>query len=259
MDDAGQRLKRARERLNLKFREVEEASKLIAKKRNNQEFVILLSRLSDIENEGTVPSLYRLFSLCVIYRLDLSEVLGWYGVPVSEMLADASMIQLEKTHEIGIKQDDATSTYMPISLDPGLDMRKTFFLSEMVQRWGKLPLALFGGVDARDYRYGFIGMEDWSMHPILPPGSLVVVDDGKRKLQASGWNRLAERPIYFFEHRDGFYCRWCSVREGVISLLAHPSSDAPVLNFNVGEIDVVGQVVGVATGLDQEKRRRTRA
>ena len=60
MDDAGQRLKRARERLNLKFREVEEASKLIAKKRNNQEFVILLSRLSDIENEGTVPSLYRL-------------------------------------------------------------------------------------------------------------------------------------------------------------------------------------------------------
>lgn len=258
MDDAGQRLKRARERLNLKFREVETASQLIAEKRNNQEFIINLSRLSDIENQGTVPSLFRLYSLCVIYRLDLGEVLSWYGVPVAEMLSDAMAIQLEKTHEIGIRRDESATAYVPISLDPGLDMRRTFFLSEMVQRWGKLPLALLGGVDVRDYRYGFVGMEDWSMHPIVPPGSLVVIDDGKKKLNPNKWDRLMDRPIYFFEHRDGFYCRWCSVREGVISLLGHPSSDAPILNFNLGEIDVLGQVVGVATSLDHEKRRRNR-
>jgi len=58
-DAAGLRLRRARERLNLKFRDVEQASQLIAERRGNPEFVILISRLSDIENQGTLPSLYR--------------------------------------------------------------------------------------------------------------------------------------------------------------------------------------------------------
>ena len=54
-EDAGQRLKRARERLKLRFRDVEEASAKIAAKRGNDEFVVALSRLADIENKGTVP------------------------------------------------------------------------------------------------------------------------------------------------------------------------------------------------------------
>ncbi len=258
MEEAGQRLKRRRERLGLKFREVEQASQLIAEKHKNPEFVINLSRLSDIENQGTLPSIFRLYSLCAIYRLDLNEVLGWYGVPVNEILTDAALFQLEKTHELGIHKYDNAAAYVPIALDPGLDLRKTFFVSEVVQRWGKLPLALFGGVDVREYRYGFIGLEDWSMHPVLSPGALLVIDDGKRKIQASGWTRLSERPIYFLEHRDGFFCRWCSLKDGILSLLPHPSSDAPVLHFPQSEIDIHGQVVGVATNLDLEKRHRSR-
>ena len=50
MEEAGQKLKRARERLNLRYRDVEEASNQIAARHNNDEFVIALSRLSDIEN-----------------------------------------------------------------------------------------------------------------------------------------------------------------------------------------------------------------
>src|ERR1019366_10173706 len=92
MLEPGQRLRKARERLNLKFRDVEQASQLIAERRGNSEFGVLISRLSDIENQGTLPSLYRLYSLCCIYRLDLNEVLGWYGVPVEVMAADAGLI-----------------------------------------------------------------------------------------------------------------------------------------------------------------------
>lgn len=260
MDHAGQRLKRARERLNLRFRDVEQFSQQIADRHGNSEFVINISRLSDIENQGTVPSLYRLYSLCVIYRLNLNEVLSWYGVPAETMLADAGQIRLGETHAVGIHLEDEAAAYLPISLDPGIDLRKTFFLSEVVQRWGKLPLALLGGVDIRHYRYGFIGMDDWSMHPVLPPGSLVIIDDGKRKINPQPWSRLMDRPIYFFEHRDGFYCRWCSLKDGMISLVGHPASDAPVLNFRFpGEIDVLGQVIGMATSLDQEKRRHNRS
>jgi transcriptional regulator with XRE-family HTH domain len=256
---AGQRLRRARERLNLKFRDVEQASQSIAERRGNPEFGVLISRLSDIENQGTLPSLYRLYSLCCIYRLDLNEVLGWYGIPVAAMAADSGVIQIEKTHAVHFNADAGAEAMVPLSLDPGIDLRRTFFVSEVVQRWGKLPLALLSGIDISRFRYGFVGTDDWGMYPAIPPGSLLIVDDTKRRIQASGWKSLSERPIYFLEHRDGYYCRWCSVKEGVISLTPDPASDAPILNFQYpGEIEVVGQVVGVAMSLDPEKRRRIR-
>ena len=259
MEEAGQRLRRSRERLNLKFRDVEQASQLIAERRGNPEFTVLISRLSAIENQGTVPSVFKLYSLCCIYRLDLHETLAWYGVSVEGMAADAGLIQIEKTHAISFNPDAGAEAMLPISLNPGIDLRKTFFVSEMVQRWGRLPFALLSGVDVRKFRYGFVGTEDWGMHPAIPPGSLLVIDDTKRKIQNSGWRNLSERPVYFLEHRDGHYCRWCSVKDGIISLISDPASEAPILNFRFpDEIEVIGQVVGLAMSLDPEKRRRTR-
>jgi transcriptional regulator with XRE-family HTH domain len=262
MEDVGQRLKRARERLNLKFRDVEQASQVIVERRGNPEFGILISRLSDIENHNAIPSFCRLYTLCCIYRLDLQEVLGWYGVPVEAMAADAGLIHLETTHGIGFRTEGNAEATVPISLDPGIDLRRTSFVSEMVQRWGKLPLALLAGMDVKSFRYAFVGTEDWDMHPTIPPGSLLVIDDSKRKIQTSGWRTRRERPIYFLEHRDGFYCRWCSLNEQdqMITLLSDPGSEAPSLNFPFpGEIEVIGQVVGVAMSLDPEKRRRIRS
>jgi len=44
-----------------------------------------------------------------------------------------------------------------------------------------------------------------------------------------------------------------------MSLLPDPESEAPVLNFSFpGEIEVVGQVVGLAMSLDLERPRRVR-
>ena len=259
MEFAGQRLRRARERLNLKFRDVELASQQIAVRHDNQEFTVLISRLSDIESHGTLPSIYRLYSLCCIYRLDMNEALGWYGIGTEQMAADSGLIRIEKTHLIDFPTDGGAEVTIPITLNPGIDLSKTTFVSEVVQRWGKLPLALVGGIDVKRYRYGFVGTEDWSMNPTIPAGSLLIVDDTKRKIQAGGWRNQTERPIYFLEHRDGFYCRWCSLKDEVVSLLPDPSSESPVLSFKYpGEIEVIGQVVGLAISLDREKQRRTR-
>jgi transcriptional regulator with XRE-family HTH domain len=259
MEFAGQRLRRARERLNLKFRDVELASQKIAERHNNQEFAVLISRLSDIESHGTLPSIYRLYSLCCIYRLDMNEALRWYGIGTEQMASDSVLFAIEKTHGIGFGVDGDAEVTMPISMNPGIDLNKTTFISEVVQRWGKLPLALIGGIDVKRFRYGFVGTEDWSMHPAIPAGSLLIIDDTKRKIQAGGWRNETERPVYFLEHRDGFYCRWCSLRDEVLSLLPNPSSESPVLSFKYpGEIEVIGQVVGLAISLDREKQRRIR-
>jgi transcriptional regulator with XRE-family HTH domain len=260
MEEAGQKLKRARERLNLRYRDVEEASLRIAERHKNDEFIIALSRLADIENKGTVPTMYRLYSLCAIYRLDIHEVLEWYGVELSALPADSVSIEIEKTHQVGFTAMDHGEVQVPISLDPGIDFRRTMHLSRMIQRWGKLPLMLLNGLDLKGQRYGFIGSDDWSMYPLLQPGSFVVIDETRRKPVNTGWANEFERPIYFFEHRKGYACCWCNVTENHLVLQPHPASlcNAEIYAYP-DEIDVVGQVTGVAMRLDQGKRRRTRS
>jgi transcriptional regulator with XRE-family HTH domain len=259
MEEAGQKLKRTRERLNLRYRDVEEASNQIATRHSNDEFVIALSRLSDIENKGTVPTIYRLYSLCTIYRLDINEVLDWYGVNVATLAADAASIQMERTHLIGFGANGYGDTQMPLALDPGIDLRRTTFLSRMIQRWGKLPLTLLNSLDMKSYRYAFIGSEDWTMYPLIPPSTLILIDDTHRKVVNTGWANEFERPIYFFEHRKGFACGWCTLQESQLVLQPHPASMCyPEVFSYPTDIDVLGQVVGVAMRLDQGKRRRNR-
>jgi transcriptional regulator with XRE-family HTH domain len=258
MEDAGLKLKRVRERLRLKFRDVEEASTRIATRHSNDEFVVALSRLADIENKGTMPSVYRLYSLCAIYRLEMADVLSWYGISLPDLPGDAATVEHARTHSLGFQPDEG-EIQVPLSLDPGIDLSKTVFLSRMIQRWGKLPLMLLNNVDLRNHRYGLIGTEDWSMFPIIPPGSLVVIDDTRRRIVSSGWTTEFERPIYFLEHREGYVCGWCTLRDDRLTVQPHPASfcDPESYVYPV-EIEVIGQVTQVAMTLGSVPRRVSR-
>src|ERR1700693_5632459 len=79
MVTGGQKLRVLREKLGLTMRDIETASERIARKRNNEEYLVPISRLSDFETKGVIPSIYRLYSLAVIYRRDVREILLWYG------------------------------------------------------------------------------------------------------------------------------------------------------------------------------------
>jgi transcriptional regulator with XRE-family HTH domain len=260
MEEAGQKLKRVRERLNLRFRDVEEASNKIAAAHKNDEFSVALSRLADIENKGTLPTVYRMYALCAIYGLDLTEVLTWYGISLSELPADSNFVEHPSTHLLNFHADGEGQVQVPLSLDPGLDLTQTVFLSRMIQKWGKLPLMLLNRIDLKGLRYGLIGTEDWSMYPLIPPGSLVVVDDTRRRIVNSGWTTEFERPIYFLEHRDGYVCGWCTLRDKQLILHPHPSSlSDPKTYIYQDEIEVIGQVTQVSMSLDPASRRRPRS
>ncbi|HLK62025.1 MAG TPA: helix-turn-helix transcriptional regulator [Bryobacteraceae bacterium] len=255
MDRAGERLKRARERLKLTFRDVEHASQQIAARLKNDEFAIALSRLADIENKGTLPTIYRLFSLCAIYRLDFDEVLEWYGVPKNQLSLEALQIGLENTHLIQLSQDPGEPA--PSALDIEIDPGESTYLSRLIRRWGKLPLAFLIGLDRKQHRYGLIGFKDWSMYPILQPGSLVLLDERKQKIASEGWSNEFERPIYFLERREGFECGWCTVEDDRLIVQPHPASPAKARAYRYpGEVDVIGQVVGVAMLLGPQNRPR---
>ncbi len=260
MDDPGRKLKLFRERLGLRYRDVEHASRQIASWHGSDEFAIPLARLADIENRGTVPSIHRIYTLCAIYRLDPFEVCRWYGVDFSRLPADAARLPTPKTHPIQFDIEEHGEIQVPLLLDPGLDIRKTTFLSRMIQRWGILPVMLVSGLDPKHHRYGFIGLEDWSMYPLIQPGALVLIDDTQKKIETGGWTSEWERPIYFFEHRDGFLCGWCSLEDDRLTVIPHPASDySPRVFLYPQEIEVIGQVVGVATRLDLGRKRRTRS
>lgn len=255
MDAPGLRLKQARERLNLRYRDVEEASIQIANRHQNDEFVIALSRLSDIENKGTVPSLFRLYSLCTIYRLDVYEVMDWYGVHIAGQAADAASIEIGKTHPIGFASPSHGDVLLPLSLDPGFDLRKTTFLSRMIQRWGRIPLSLLSPLEVKNLRYAFVGSEDWSMYPLIQPESLVLIDEAQKKIINTGWTNEYDRPIYLIEHHSGFHLGWCTLSDKQLIVQPHPASMYPPQVFPSEEIDILGQVIGVAMRLSSAARK----
>ncbi len=266
MDDPGQKFKRARERLGLRYRDVEEFSVQIAERRKNSEFTLAISRLSDIENRGAIPSLYKLYSLCVIYRLEMAEVMRWYGIDPTWLASDAvSVGGPDKTHIIGFGKESLSKRMMgeiqvPLSLDPGVDLAKTTFLTRFIQSWGVLPLMLAGNYDPGNYRYAWIGEEDWFMYPMLQPGSLILVDDTMRRIATGGWSSELDRPLYFLEHRDGWACGWCSIANETLVVLPHPASGAEPMIFDyASDVEVVGQVVGVANRLTRVARPRIRS
>ena len=255
--DPGLKLKQIREELGLRYREVEDASGLIAQKHHNSEYIISLSRLSDIENKGVLPTVYRLYSLCVIYRQDLLGVLGWYGIDLDRVTQDASLVHPSRTHLIGFQARDQGTVSLPLKLDPGLNFQRTTYLSRMIQQWGKIPLTLLDSLRLKDYRYGLIGADDYMMYPLLAPGSLVQIDESKREIQTAGWGNEFERPIYFLESRKGYYCCWCNLNGNQLILQPHSTSPcSPEAMTYPDDIDLLGQVVGIAMRLGRRGKTR---
>jgi hypothetical protein len=248
---AGLNLRGMRERLGLTMREVESASFRISERHGNDEFAVCPSRLSDIETKGLVPSIFRLYSLSIIYRCDLREILAWYGVDLSLSAADLQLNLPPKSH-VDESLRSTSMVAIPTRLDPAFDPRRSTNLSRMVEQWGLVPLAHLANLSNDKYMYGYVGSEDFTMFPLLPPGTFLQVDESRSKIVQGMWRSELERPIYFVETRDGYTCCWCSLRGEQIVLQPHPLSPVPVKMLrHPQEAEVIGQVVGIALKLGE--------
>ena len=69
---------------------------------------------------------------------------------------------------------------MPIRMDPGFDEQRTINLGRMVEQWGLVPLSYLAQFAHSDFTYGYIGHQDFTMYPILPPGSFIQVDEDEK-------------------------------------------------------------------------------
>jgi transcriptional regulator with XRE-family HTH domain len=251
MLSAGQSLRTLRERLGLTMRDVETASASISTKHKSDEFSIPPSRLSDIETKGVVPSIYRLYSLSVIYRRDVREILALYGVDLDGVVDDLHLSVPPKSH-MSDALESGMSARIPVRLDPSFDPRFTVNMGRVVEQWGVVPLSYLAQFADRRYTYGYVGSEDFTMYPILPPGTFVQIDESKNRVAEGAWRSEYERPIYFVETREGYTCCWCTLQQDDLVLQSHPLSPVPVrLLKHPREAEVIGQVVGVAMRLGE--------
>src|SRR5271156_930935 len=251
MSSKGQNLRTQREQLGLTMRDVEQASTRIAEKHCNDEFAIPPSRLSDIETKGVTPSIFRFYTFSVIYRKDLRELLSWYGVDLDGIAQDLELVIPPKS-PLSEALTNLSSVRMPVSLDPGFDPRRTVNFGRMVEQWGMVPLAYLAQFESHPFTYGYIGSEDLTMYPILPPGSFVQVDESRNRVLEGAWRSEYERPMYFLETRTGHICCWCTLTKEEIILQPHPMSPvaARALRYPQ-EAEVIGQVVGLAIKLGE--------
>jgi transcriptional regulator with XRE-family HTH domain len=249
--EAGHRLRALREGLGLTLRDVENASGRIAARHANEDFAISLSRLSDMETKGLLPSIYRLYSLSVIYRRDLREVLSWYGIDVNETTNDLALSEPPRSHLSGSTYN-MTMANVPVRMDPGFDLRHTTNLGRMIERWGIVPLTYLARFSTTKFTYGYIGTEDFTMYPILLPGSFIQVDEAHNTVADGKWRSEYERPIYFVETREGYTACWCALRGDMLVLQPHPLSPVAVRMLKYRQhAEVVGRVVGVAMHLNE--------
>jgi hypothetical protein len=233
---------------------VETASGRLASKYDNPDYIISLSRLSDIETKGITPNLYRVYSLSIVYHVDFRDILRMYGLDPGNVPADLGLAAIPKTHPTNAL-DSQQDAELPLRMDPGFHERSTAAIVRMIQQWGTAPLTLLKKFTDRKFTYGYVGLEDWTMYPLLLPGTFIQIDESKRKIEEGTWRSEYERPIYFVEIRDGFVCCWCEMIGTMLSLQSHPLSQVKTRLVKMGsEAEIIGQVVGIAMRLDGRPR-----
>jgi transcriptional regulator with XRE-family HTH domain len=245
----GQHLKRLREQLGLSMRDVEEASLAIARRFENPEFHVPISRISDIESKGVLPNIFRLFSLSTIYGKDYRDVCGFYGIDWDAVPSALQCAQIPKTHLFSALRN-ALNLKVPTVVDPAFDVRRTTNVVRMIQKWGAVPAAFLSQLATTGHTYAFVGTEDFTMYPIIMPGTFLQVDETRTEIINEGWRSEYERPVYFIETREEFICAWCKLSQGQLMTQPHPLSPAtPRVFRHPQEAEVIGRIVGIAMRL----------
>jgi len=254
----GEQLRELRNRLGITTREVEEYSRTIAEDRQNEEFCISNAWLTQLENKNSIPSIYKLYSLSVIYRTKFSDLLTVFGIDLNATSRYQLALPLQHTHLTTFEPDDPQrSVTFPVRFDKSFNLETTSLLSRMVEVWGEIPVALIQKLDVRHCQYGYVGTQDYTMYPLLRPGSFVQIESHSIRMQASEWRTEYDRPIYFVELRDGYACSWCEVHGSELTLVPHPLSGCSIRQFAYpSEAEVVGQVTGVAMRLVAAEQQR---
>jgi transcriptional regulator with XRE-family HTH domain len=246
--EAGKQLRQARTRVRLSTRDVERLSQQLAHEKQNQEYYISHAWLTEIENGKFTPSIYKLYSLSIIYKRSYDEILACFEIHIGDIAREQMWLTLPRTHLLqdNPEQTLESATSMP-GIRDGVRLERTNLVSQMFNQWGGLPASLLPSPTPRNSIYGYVGTEDFTLFPLIRPGSFVQIDSTQKRIGRGAWSNEHDRPIYFVELRDSYACSWCELKEGRLLLI--PSSHARNQVREVrypADAEIIGRVTAVS-------------
>jgi hypothetical protein len=234
----GEDIRKSLQQLHVGIRKVDDWSRNHANKKHNGCLHISRYRLSEIGQNASdirVAEIAELAQLCCVpFTEMLRRYLSYYPelLTESELTPSTKLLDEERARELLDSLSTENGGMGVLCTDSSAKGRN----AAREGLWTK----------PSHHVYGMVGMEDWTMWPLLPPGSIVRVDTRQKSIARHGsWRNDYDRPIYFLEIRNGFACGWCDVCDRQLILTPHFLSPASPRALAIGrDVEVRGRVVG---------------
>lgn len=256
---AGQKLKKLRKAAGLSVREVERRSARLAEMKQNSDYYLSRGWLTDIENGTHIPNICKIYTMATLYKRGWAELVALFDVHVSELRRDQAQFGVPNTVLLDEPAElDTESLRLPLRPRDDLSLEKTNLLNQLVAIWGDVPIPLVQHLNLHKSLYGFIGLNDRTLWPLIRPGSFVQIDVTQRRIITRQAVAEYDRPIYFVELRGSYACGWCELKDGQLIVLAHPNSGMAMRQFEFPrEAEIVGRVTGVAMRIVGDRTQKS--
>src|SRR6266403_563546 len=236
-------LRELRRLSGLTTREVSQLSRQIAIETSIPSYALSCGWLARLENHQTVPNVYNHTSLSVIYGVPIRQLLPCYGINASALSSKQLSIRTPRT--MPLQDQELSHTKPPLFAPFANRPQKTTLMPVPACAPGRFS-SLHSECGHSRVTYGRIGADDFTLYPLVLPGSIVqIARDCKSPERALWWHEI-ERPIYFFELRDGYAYGWCELKDGILTVVSHPLSSCQARCFAYpADIQITGRIVAL--------------
>ncbi len=126
--------------------------------------------------------------MSAIYCRGFTELLSFFGLRIGDLNRDRAAMGTPKTHLLDYAVDlEEQKVSLPVQFKPEFQFERTNLLARVVEKWDEVPVGLLQHLDLRKSMYGYIGLEDYTLFPLIRPGSLVQIDASERKISSAKW------------------------------------------------------------------------
>jgi hypothetical protein len=232
----------------LSLRDVEERSEKMAADKEMPDLSLSRNWLGMIESGGHVPSIFKLYTLSAIYVCKWSYLNSLFNLRMSDLAQDQLLYGVPRTRLLSEETEEAPETVvLPLRFQKEQELSQTNLLNKLVAFWGEVPIPLVRLLSPEKMLYGFVGLDDDTLSPIIRPGSLLQIDVNQTKVLNGSWTSEHDRPVYFVELHEAYAFGWCELKRGVLTLIPHPKSSREIRRFeHPREAEVIGRVTAVA-------------
>jgi hypothetical protein len=238
MDGIGDKLRATRAHWQLTLREVEDRSLRLSQEWGNPAYRISASWLDRVERENRGLSATKLIVLAVIYGLTAEQLLG--------------LCPSANPNPGLLEQSSSPNATMLLGNGPLEEHAKAWLPETLISDPPPQDTALIASDTVEmptHYRRGIIGLRDRSLEPMVPAGSIVLIDTQKRTIASRRqWTHEFDRPIYFLLTRSGYVSGFCELDKESewLTLVPHPLSFEQSRRWRYRkEIEVIGTVAAV--------------